>query len=414
MTAQSTERRPICLFAHPGAELFGADRMLLESVVAAGEAGFDCVVVLPQQGPLIAALRDAGARVVISRGLVLRKSLMRPRNWPELLRSGLRGFAGASRLISRVQPDCVYVNTITIPLWPLVARLQGVPSISHVHEAEASGSAWVNRTLYAPHLAAQRVLVNSVFSLTTIARDLPWLTRSAHVVYNGVVGPAAPVLPPAAAGSPMRLLFVGRLSPRKGPDVLLEAARLLQDAGTDVHVELLGSVFPGYEWFENHLRRLVRDRGLSDRVALLGFREDIWSVVAGADVLVVPSTADEPFGNTAVEGVLALRPVVASDTSGLREAAGGYPTTRLVPPGDAAALADALVALRTQWPIIVPQLQASARQAQARHDPAAYRAQIAEHLAAIRRRVTRWELVLATAGSRQARAADRASSSRTD
>lgn len=376
--------RPVCLFAHPSAELFGADRMLLESVIAAADEGFDCVVVLPENGPLVSALRATGARVVISRGLVLRKSLLRPRNWPTLLRSTLRGLGGASRLISRVRPDCVYVNTITIPLWPLVARLRGVPSISHVHEAEASGSPIVNRVLYAPHLAAQRVLVNSAFSLATIVRDLPRLGRDAHVVYNGVVGPPAPSLPPVALTSPMRVLFVGRLSPRKGPDVLLEAARRLRDAGTDVRVELLGSVFPGYEWFEEDLRRFVRQHGLSDRVALLGFRDVIWPVVDGAHVLVVPSTADEPFGNTAVESILALRPVVASDTSGLREAAGDYPTARLVPAGDPGALADALAEIAAGWPTIVSQLRTSAEQAVKRHAPAAYRGQIVAHLAAVR------------------------------
>ncbi len=33
--------RPVCLFAHPSAELFGADRMLLESVIAAADEGFE-------------------------------------------------------------------------------------------------------------------------------------------------------------------------------------------------------------------------------------------------------------------------------------------------------------------------------------------------------------------------------------
>lgn len=381
---------PVCLFAHPSAELFGADRMLLESVVAAHEDGFDCVVVLPEQGPLVAALRDAGARVVISHGLVLRKSLLQPRNWPKLLRSTLRGLGGASRLIARVRPDCVYVNTITIPLWPLVSRLRGVPTISHVHEAEATGTPFVNRVLYAPHLASDRVLVNSDFSLQTIERDLPQLAADAHVVYNGVVGPPEPRLPREQLAPPLRLLYVGRLSPRKGPDVLVDAVRQLRDAGTDVRVDLLGSVFAGYEWFEERLRSATREHGLEDRVHMLGFRDDIWPVMAGADVLVVPSTADEPFGNTAVEGIRALRPVIASDTSGLREAAGGYPTTRLVQPGDATALAIAIAELTAQWPTVRSELVTSARIASERHAPIAYRARIVTHLrAALPPRISR-------------------------
>lgn len=377
------ERRPVCLFAHPGAELFGADRMLLESVIAAHEHGYHCVVALPEHGPLVDSLQAAGAAVVISQGLVLRKALLSPRNWGTLVRQSLRGLGGASRLISRVRPDCVYVNTITIPLWPIVARFRGIASISHVHEAEASGSSLINRLLYAPHLAASRVLVNSAFSAQTIARDLPRLSADAHIVYNGVVGPPAPSLPPIELDTPLRVLFVGRLSPRKGPDVLIDAARILREAGTEVRVALLGSVFTGYEWFEERLRRAVDEHALTDAVRFLGFRNDIWPDVERAHVLVVPSTADEPFGNTAVEGILALRPVIASDTSGLREAAGGYDTTRLVRPGDPAALADALAALHAQWSAVVPRLRESAERASARHSLDAYRATIVGHIDAV-------------------------------
>lgn len=372
---------PTCLFAHPGAELFGSDRMLLESVIAGREHGFDCVVALPERGPLVDALVAVGARVVISRGLVLRKALMRPSGWGRLAGDTLRGTAAAWRLIARVRPDCVYVNTVTIPLWPLVARARRVPAITHVHEAEASGSSLVNRLLYAPHLASRRVIANSEFSVRTIARSLGMLARRTSVVLNGVVGPPEAHPPRAALASPLRVAYVGRLSPRKGTDVLVEAARTLRDTGTDIRLDVLGSAFSGYEWFEAQLRDAIRDAGLEQRVVMHGFVDSIWPFLAEADVLVVPSTVDEPFGNTAVEGILALRPVVASDTSGLREAAGGYPTSWLVPPGDAVALAEALAAVARTWVEVVARVDSSASRAVARHAPAAYRARIGALLA---------------------------------
>lgn len=371
---------PTCLFAHPGAELFGSDRMLIESVAAAREHGFDCVVALPEDGPLVDALRETGAAIVIAPTLVLRKSLLRPHNWLRLVRDTLRGLGSAWRLLTRVRPACVYVNTITIPLWPVVARMRGVPVISHVHEAEASGNAIVNRILYMPHVASRRVLVNSEFSLETIARSLPTLTARADIVYNGVSSPADPSAPRTRPDPPLRVLYIGRLSPRKGPDLLIHAARLLMDAGLDVRVDLLGSAFAGYEWFEEELRRTAHEEGVADRVVFHGFHREIWPFLAATDVLVVPSRIDEPFGNTAVEGILALRPVVASDTSGLREAAGGYSTTRLVTPGDAHAVAEALRALSEAWPEVASEVAGSAERALARHAPGVYRDAIGAQL----------------------------------
>ena len=53
------------LVAHPGAELYGSDRVVLESVVAIVNAGAIVDVTVPETGPLIEELRRAGARVVV-------------------------------------------------------------------------------------------------------------------------------------------------------------------------------------------------------------------------------------------------------------------------------------------------------------------------------------------------------------
>lgn len=364
------------LAAHPGAELFGSDRMLLESAVGFLAGGDRVVVTLPESGPLVDSLEAAGAEVVIAPTLVLRKSLMRPSGWLRLITETARGIASAWRLMSAVAPDVVYVSTITIPLWPLVARARRTRVVSHVHEAEASGSRFLNVALYAPHLAAKSVIVNSEFSLRTIEASVPRLASKSRVVYNGVAGPARSTPVRASVHDTLRVLYVGRLSPRKGPDVALEAAQLLRADGRSVHVSLLGAVFPGYEWFEDELRDTAA-QAPPDSVDFLGFRSDIWPFIDACDVLVVPSRLDEPFGNTAVEGILAERPVVASDTSGLREAAGGYDTTRLVAPGDAAALANALAALMDDWVSRADTARAAER-ARSRHAPELYRTRVRE------------------------------------
>ncbi len=360
--------------------MFGSDRMLLESAIGLVETGARVVVALPSRGLLDVALREAGAEVVIVPMLVLRKTLLTPRGLPLLFRDMFRGVGAAWRLIGRVRPDVVYVSTIIIPQWPVVARLRGARAVSHVHEAEASGSRLVNALLYLPHLASQRVLVNSRFSLETIRAALPALARRAEVVYNGVASPAEPPAPRQRIEGPLRVLYIGRLSPRKGPDLVIEAAALLCAQGVDVSVTLLGAAFDGYEWFEQELRERAAAAGTE--VDFAGFHTDIWPYLADADALVVPSRVDEPFGNTAVEGILARRPVIASDSSGLREAAGGYATARLVPAGDAEALAEALARVGEEWGTITALIDRDRDEAHGRHAPQRYRAHVAGTLVA--------------------------------
>ncbi|GAA1132549.1 glycosyltransferase family 4 protein [Microbacterium natoriense] len=371
MTAKKT-----VLVAHPGAEMFGSDRMLLESVIGFVESGARVVVALPSRGLLDVALREAGAEVVIIPMLVLRKVLLTPKGLPRLFRDMFRGLGAAWRLIGSIRPDAVYVSTIIIPQWPIIARLRRTRSVSHVHEAEASGNRIVNALLYLPHLASQRTLVNSRFSLDTIRQALPALARRAAVVYNGVSSPDDPTPARKTVDGALRVLYVGRLSPRKGPDLIVDAASVLRSRGVDASVTLLGAVFDGYEWYEQQLREQAESTGVD--VDFAGFHPDVWPFLADADVLIVPSRVDEPFGNTAVEGILALRPVIASDSSGLREAAGGYPTAQLVVPDDAESIADALVRVRDEWERMVDETPGSRAEALRRHAPAIYRSAVAD------------------------------------
>ena len=363
------------LVVHPGAELFGSDRMLLESVEGLLEAGLHVTVALPSDGPLVAELKAMGAPVDIVPMFVLRKQLLKPHGWPMLLRTALFGAIAAWRMLSRRRPAAVYVSTIIIPQWPLLARLRGARSISHVHEAERSGNRWINRLLYLPHLASQRVLVNSRVSQETIRWALPALIRRSEIVYNGVASPPHSTPPREPLEGALRLLYMGRLSPRKGVDLVLEAADLLQRRGRQVKVTLLGTAFTGYEWYEEQLREQAADGDFE--VDFAGFHTEIWPFLAESDILLVPSRMDEPFGNTAVEGILAQRPVIASDSSGLREAAGGYATSRLIPPDDAKAIADALAEIADLWPFIVNDLPSSRDRALRRHSPSVYRQRIA-------------------------------------
>ncbi|WP_243231854.1 glycosyltransferase family 4 protein [Microbacterium sp. CIAB417] len=345
--------------------------MLLESATGLVDAGARVVVALPERGMLVASLRAIGAEVVIVPMLVLRKTLLSVRGLPVLLRDLLRGWGAAWRLLRRIRPDVVYVSTIIVPQWPLVSRLLRIRAVSHVHEAEASAHRLINAVLYLPHLASRRVLVNSRFSLETIRAALPPLARRAEVVYNGVASPQSPPEPRELLDGPLRVLFVGRLSPRKGPDLVIDAAAALKSRGEDVRVTLLGAAFTGYEWFEDALHDKARVSGVDVRFA--GFHAEIWPFLADTDVLVVPSRVDEPFGNTAVEGILARRPVIASDSSGLREAAGGYRTAWLTPAGDAAEIAAALERISARWPEVADGVDDSRAAALKRHSPTSYR-----------------------------------------
>jgi len=143
----------------------------------------------------------------------------------------------------------------------------------------------------------------------------------------------------SASSAPLRLcvenidlLFVGQLIRGKGVQLLFAAmARMKTPRMLDV---------VGTGNMEPKLKALAAQLGIAGRVRFNGFQSNPQDWMRAAKCVVVPSFWQEPYGLVAAEAVALGRPVVAFAVGGLPEACGGKAT--LVPPGDVAALADAL------------------------------------------------------------------------
>lgn len=127
----------------------------------------------------------------------------------------------------------------------------------------------------------------------------------------------------------------------------MAATGLLRDRGVPAELVLAGDVFPGYEWYEEQLRRQVAELGLQDLVHFAGFVPSPRALYEAAHVVLVPSRL-EPFGLVAVEGMSAGRLVVASEVGGLREIVRSGRTGWLCEP-DADALAAVLASCFESW-----------------------------------------------------------------
>ena len=279
----------IVLVAHPSPDLYGADLQLLQSIAAMISSGRRVVVAVPSEGPLNDRIRHLGAEVEICDFPVLRKAALRPAALGQTAMAAAIAVPRLLRLIKRVAPQMIYVNTVTLPWWLFASRLAGVPVVAHLHEAETDVRPSVARLLLLPLRAASKIIVISEAVRSALVGAHPGLADRTQLIYNGVPGPDVEPAPADGAG-PTRLIVIGRLSPRKAPHLVLEAAALLRSAGVDVEVELAGSVFPSYEAYEAELQELATRPELSGHVRFAGHRSPIWPALAAADIVVQPSS----------------------------------------------------------------------------------------------------------------------------
>lgn len=162
---------------------------------------------------------------------------------------------------------------------------------------------------------------------TVIAHGLA--PKRVHEGISPVVGTQAREAP--GLPSP-RIVFAGRLDPDKGPDILVEALRLLRDPPPTLII--------GDGRLRAALQRRVRELDLAERVRFTGWVADPGPYIAGATVLAIPSR-DEAFSQTAIIGLAHGVPVIGTEVDGFPETLGGGRGI-LVAPEDPPALAAAL------------------------------------------------------------------------
>jgi glycosyltransferase involved in cell wall biosynthesis len=138
-------------------------------------------------------------------------------------------------------------------------------------------------------------------------------------------------------GAPV-VMMPGRLTRWKGQVVLIEAMALL--GRSDVRCLLVGS---GDARYRRELEAQATKLGLGSAVEIVDECRDMPAAYMLADVVVSASTSPEGFGRVVVEAQAMGRPVIATNHGGARETVVPGSTGLLVPPGDARALADAIV-----------------------------------------------------------------------
>lgn len=231
----------------------------------------------------------------------------------------------------------------------IIGEVRGIPVVVTSHGA------------YIQEFDKQNRLVQSLIQLTLarasaivavgrgharlLGKIAPGCVDKTHIVDMGVVMPDAEVSisdARIALGLPQDeqiIMYVGNLIANKGPDLFVQAARLISEAlGTCKFLVI------GQGPLKADLEMLAADLGLTDQIRFLGpvAHDEVNNWLFAADLLVVPSRR-EPFGLIAIEAMACAKPIVAADvgelSSNIRDGVNGL----LFPAGDSHGLSTAVL-----------------------------------------------------------------------
>jgi glycosyltransferase involved in cell wall biosynthesis len=310
--------------------LLGGAELYLESLIDGLGPGWCRGVTCLENGPFVERLRSRGHRVDVLDGAG---------------RAGVpRSLPGLRRAVRGQQSRVVHANGIKAALaCSLALRSTGLPILWVKHDFS------FDRTLARFVAHGCEEVVGCSTAVTDVSRDRE-LSR-VRVIPPGITVPefdrgaarrgVADLL--ACRPEDPVVAHVGRIDPPKGQLELLEAAPSVLEQQPRTRFAFLGAEEPGVRDYSDVLHARTRELGVDGAAYFLGHRDDALRIMAGCDVLAIPSLVREGLPTVAVEAMAIGTPVVGYAQGALEETLGGCGP--VVSPGERTALGDAIIAL---------------------------------------------------------------------
>ncbi len=324
------------LYLNSNGKLWGEGHSLIRLIQHLDRSRFEPVVCCGYEGPLTIRLQEMGIPVHIVKTRMWRKGkniLFVPATLAQL-----------ALLITREKIDLIHNNSFWVnPYGAIAAQMTSRPAVTHIrdtipYDKVRKYTLWrADQVIAVSQSAAQSIL------------EHPDIADRLSVIYNAVDLREIDSAPDGSAfrmewGVSPEALIVGELAtlaPRKGQDLLIEAAYRLRDMNPPLHLVFVGSANTRYHWYEERIRSRIKDLGLESRVTFSGYTHQPLSALRAFDISVLPSRS-EGFSRAIIESMALRLPIIAANIPGNDEAIRDNETGVLVPPDHIEALTQAL------------------------------------------------------------------------
>lgn len=308
------------IIVHPSDEMYGADKVLLETIDALSPLDIEVWLPTDVVYPNAHLSRELGRRGIRHRFVdlpVLRRSYMTPFG---LARIGVR-FVRTLGVALRERPRNVYVNTAALAPFLIVSWVVGARSVIHIHENLAGMSGRILQAMMWP--ARLVVCVSSAVQSELISP----IRRRSQVIYNGFEIEASTSDPDEARDV---FLVASRWNAWKGHEPLLRAWAMA--ARPNSVLRILGGAPPSGDAVD--VTGLVRRLEIDSSVEVIGEARDVGAYIRASHVVLVPSIAPDPLPTIAIEAMANGRCVMGSRIGGVPEIVAEGVTGVLCKPGD--------------------------------------------------------------------------------
>ncbi len=326
------------LYLNPSADIGGAERSLYQMLILLDKKEYQPLVILPQ-GPLVKDLQDAGIKFhIINRKIIEAHSIF------GLLFASLY----LAKLVKKYNVTIIHANSkycCRIALW--ASFLTGSKLFLHWRDLNI----WPDEKRYINWFRRRVNIITVSRAVKNYLCDKNIKARNIDVLYDPIDPKYEKTYSPNKYRSQFSidkefvLAITGRIDSWKGHIVLVKALAL--SGITNLKLLIAGTYhLVNNPSFKVQLEQCIKDNNLTRNIQFIGSRDDMEKVLSVVDVVIVPSD-HEPLGMVVLEAMASGKPVIGSDTGGIRETIIDGITGLLFEPGNIQNLAEKIKLLYT-------------------------------------------------------------------
>ena len=314
------------LYLHAGAEMYGADKVLLELIKGLDRKEFEAHVILPNDGVLVEALRQVGAQVSVLDYPILRRKYFNPKGIADYIRS-YNFYAKQIALYARQHNiDMVHNNTAAVLEGIYLKRKLKLPLIWHVHEIIVKPKAisdFINMLMgrYADKIVTVSQAVANHIKQSPFIKD-----SQVEVIYNGVDNAVYYPMDASStrekfdiAQDALVIGMIGRVNAIKGQNDFIEAVEPLLEKNEQAVAFLAGGVFPGEEWRLEELDKRIASSSVVSQIHRIDYYDKTSELYNMFDIFVLPSIKPDSLPTVVLEAMACSKPVVGYNNGGIAE-----------------------------------------------------------------------------------------------
>ena len=305
------------LFLHGSSDLYGASKVLFQTIIACVQKGEHCIVVLSEPGPFSDKIEALGVKIYFLKLGILRRKYNTPLGILNRLYYLWKAYFSLKSIIKQHNIHLIYSNTTAVIVGALTSKLLKKPHIWHIHEIIATPRPLLWFLSYLMEHCSNLNITVSAATFHHWNSLNPSLAKQHKLItlFNGL-DPTAYLGIAHKTNMPLVVGMIGRVHFWKGQTYFIEIAYQIAKLNKEVRFIMAGDPFPGYEYLLEEIEQKKDELGMNELVQNMGYVSNNKLFFEKIDLLITPSVLPDPLPTVVLEAMAASKPVAATKMGG--------------------------------------------------------------------------------------------------